>query len=450
MALAARDGARAFLGPRLQEAAHSLELNFRHQRPHLGRGVESGPEADLPGRIADTLEHLIVALLLHEQARSGAATLAMVEEDGTRDARDRQVQIRIFEHDVGRLAAELQRDFLEVVGGCLDDQLAHFRRPGEGHLVDARMRSQRCAACFPKAGDHIEHARRQTRLQAQLGEAQRRQRRLFRGLQYDGTSCREHWPELPGRHQQREVPRDDLRDDADRLPARIRVILRVRRVWHRERNRVALDFRRPAGHVVEQIRRQRHIGGACHTDGLAIIERLELRELLEVLQDQIADPPENSAALRRRQARPGTLVERLAGRRHGQIDVGLLAIGDMGDHLFGGGIEDLEGATGTGVLPTAADQCLMRPTHEALDRRAQRYALGTCAHCDSPLFGGRATRSREAHARTLPQSAFFTVKSIGCPMNSVCSLSSLPASKPGRLRAAVPTRVLESSWLPPV
>ena len=70
------------------------------------------------------------------------------------------------------------------------------------------------------AGDDVDDARREAGLLEQLAEAQRRERRLLGRLQHDGVAAGERDAELPRRHQQREVPRDDLADDADRLAQR--------------------------------------------------------------------------------------------------------------------------------------------------------------------------------------------------------------------------------------
>ena len=70
----------------------------------------------------------------------------MVEEDGVGRARDRELEVGVLEDDVRRLAAELERDFLQIVRGGLDDQLAHLGRARERDLVDLRMRRERRAA----------------------------------------------------------------------------------------------------------------------------------------------------------------------------------------------------------------------------------------------------------------------------------------------------------------
>ena len=63
----------------------------------------------------------------------------------------------------------------------------------------------------------------------QLAQPQTRQRRFFRHLQHDGAAGGQRRPQLPGRHQQREIPRNDLADHADRLGPRVRQIFGARR-----------------------------------------------------------------------------------------------------------------------------------------------------------------------------------------------------------------------------
>ena len=84
-------------------------------------------------------------LLLDVQARAGVAALAVVEEDRVGRARDRRLQVGVGVDDVGRLAAELQADLLQVAGGRLDDQLADLGRAGERDLVDVVVGGERRA-----------------------------------------------------------------------------------------------------------------------------------------------------------------------------------------------------------------------------------------------------------------------------------------------------------------
>jgi hypothetical protein len=87
-------------------------------------------------------------------------------------------------------------------------------------------------------------------------------------------------------------------------PIGVGVELCARRVGNRDRERVAVDLRREPRHVVEQVRRQRYVGGARHADRLAVVERFDHGELVCVFEDQIGDPPDQPPAFRRGQAVP--------------------------------------------------------------------------------------------------------------------------------------------------
>ena len=159
--------------------------------------------------------------LLDEQPRAGAADVALVEEDAVDDALDGLVDRGVVEHDVGGLAAELEGDLLLAARGGAGDHLADLGRAGERDLVDVAVLDQRPAG-LAGAGDDVDDAGREVGLLADLGEQQRRQRRGLGGLQHDGVAAGQRRRDLPGQHQQREVPRDDLAGHAERLRVRAR------------------------------------------------------------------------------------------------------------------------------------------------------------------------------------------------------------------------------------
>ena len=75
---------------------------------------------------------------------------------------------------------------------------------------------ERLAGLDAEAVDDVEHARRQ-QVADQLHQQHDRGRGLLGRLEHDGVAGGERRGELPGGHQDREVPRDDLADDAERL-----------------------------------------------------------------------------------------------------------------------------------------------------------------------------------------------------------------------------------------
>ena len=66
--------------------------------------------------------------LLHQDAAAGGADFALIDEDAEERAVDGGFEIGIGEENVGRLAAEFERDALHRVGGLLDDDACRRRR----------------------------------------------------------------------------------------------------------------------------------------------------------------------------------------------------------------------------------------------------------------------------------------------------------------------------------
>src|SRR5262249_24086524 len=155
--------------------------------------------------------------------------------------------------------------------------LADLGRAGEGDLVDVRVLDDRGAGATV-AGDDVDNAGRQVGLAEDVAEEERSERGRLRGLEGDGVAARERRRDLPGEHEQREVPRDDLAGDADRA-------------WLAIRERV-VELVRPAG-VVEEVRRgEREVDVARLLDRLAAVERLEDGELARPFLEEPGDTEE--------------------------------------------------------------------------------------------------------------------------------------------------------------
>ena len=109
------------------------------------------------------------------------------------------------------------------------------------------------------------------------------------------------------------------------------VKLRAGRIRHADWNCIALDLRRPAGHVLEQVGGQRHVGHARHRARFAVVQRLQLRQFIGVLEDEVADAPDQLAAFAGRHAPPRTGVERAPSGTDRAVDVFALAVRHPGD-----------------------------------------------------------------------------------------------------------------------
>ena len=216
--------------------------------------------------------------------------------------------------------------FLRVGGAGAGDLLADLGGAGERHLVDAGVLHQRPAG-LPRPGDDVDHARRQVGLLADLGERQRGQRRRLGGLEHHRVAAGQRRGDLPGQHQQREVPRDDLAGHPER--ARRRAVAGV------------LQLVGPAG-VVEEVRRdQRDVHVARLADRLAVVERLEHGELARPFLDDPGDAEQVLGPLPARHDRPGVLVG-LAGGGDRPVHVGGTGLGHLGQDLLGGRRDGLE------------------------------------------------------------------------------------------------------------
>ena len=72
----------------------------------------------------------------------------------------------------------------------------------------------------------------------------------------------------------------------------------------------------------------------------AVVLGLERGELIGAFLDEGVGAEENLGALLGRQLAPHPGFERLAGPGHRRVDGGLVGIGDLGDLLLGGRVED--------------------------------------------------------------------------------------------------------------
>ncbi len=146
-------------------------------------------------------------------------------------------------------------------------------------------------------------------------------RRLLGRLQHDAVSRGERRGELPRRHQDREVPRDDLPDHAERLVIVVG-------------DGVVIDLRQRAflgadasGEIAEMIDGERNVGEGRLADRLAVVDGLDRGEHLEVLLHAVGDFVEDLGALGRRGVAPGVL--RLMRRVERKLDIGGLRAGDL-------------------------------------------------------------------------------------------------------------------------
>ena len=181
---------------------------------------------------------------------------------------------------------------------CALDRLADFGRAGERDLVD-RPTSTSAAPVRPSPVTMLTTPGGSSAWRSTSQKRSAVSGVVSAGLRTTVLPAASAGRDLPGQHQQREVPGDDLPGDAQRLRAPVR-----------ER---VLELVGPA-RVVEEVRgRERDVDVARLLDRLAAVQRLEHGELARALLEDARDPEQVLRPLRAGQRRPAVL-ERVAGR----------------------------------------------------------------------------------------------------------------------------------------
>jgi len=252
---------------------------------------------------------------LDEEPRSGDARLAGRGEDARDHTLDRVLDLGVVEHDVRRFAAELEADALHAARRRLVDLLSCEVGAGERHLGDERMLDQRRARFRTEAGDDVDDTGRKAGFLDETHELERARGGVLRRLDDHRVAGRERRRQLPRQQQERRVPRDDRRDDAERLVAR--VVEGVGFVGGDDR---ALDLVGEAAEVVVPLRHVRGLRAHLGVE-LAVVANFDFREVAGTLRDQIAQRAQQRAPARGGHPRPVTGTERRVRRPNRAVDI---------------------------------------------------------------------------------------------------------------------------------
>ena len=245
------------------------------------------------------------------------------------------LEVGVGEDDVRALAAELERHPLQRPPALGADLAADHGRAGEGDLVDAGVVDERGAG-LAVAGEHVERPLGEARLERQLAEAQRGERRLLGRLEDDRAAGGERRGDLPDRHQQREVPGHDLGADADRLAQRVDRACRGRRPGSSRPRSSSASRRSSAGGRPRPRRRPSPRRAACRCRATrarrarrrcALISSASVyispaRFAGETLRSGPSSAARAAATARSTSSAPacGDLADRLAGRRVDRLE----------------------------------------------------------------------------------------------------------------------------------
>jgi len=305
--------------------------------------LESVALGALLGGGDELLNELLVDALLDVDAGASGADLALVEEHTNLGSSDGIVDISIIADDEGGLATELEGAAFQVgLGGGLHDDLANVSGASEGDLVDIHVGANGGTSGGAIPGEHVDDTSGVAGLVDELGQAESRQRGLLGGLQNDAAADGEGGGELPDGHEQGEVPGDDLTDNTEGL------VLGDREEVAIDRASLAVELVSPAGVVAEALDGESKIDVERLGIGLSVVKGLNGGHLLLVALQEVCELEHEVTTSAAVDVLPVAL-ERLAGGADGDINVGLVSLGDAAELLTGGGVHSGEGLSGLGV-----------------------------------------------------------------------------------------------------
>src|SRR5215218_4943926 len=302
------------------------------QGPHLRLLVERVPDAHpRDGRLHER-EKLVEDAPLEQDARTGAAVLPGVAEDGDGRRSCGLLQVGIGEDHVRGLATQLERDALYSIGGTGHHALADLRGTREGDLRDIRVLDEPLPDLAPRTDYDVDDALGDAGLERYAPELHGGKRRELGWLEDERVARRESRSHLPARYGEREVPGDDEPDDAQWLTER-------NVDAPRDRNGVAEQFLGHPRVVVEGLRHHLHLGAGV-ADGLARVLRLQLREVLALCVQGVSEAPEEARPVAGLYVPPRR--EGFPGSSDGRVGVAFGGWFDPLYHLFGGRVQDFE------------------------------------------------------------------------------------------------------------
>lgn len=258
------DSGTLFLA-RLDVAHDAVVLELADLRTLESFGVKGVTDSVGGSALFESFEELVVNALLDKDASTSTAALTVVEVDAEIDPGDGRLNIGIIEDDVGGLATELKSDLLEVGGSSsFEDGAADEGGTGESDLVYVHVSGEGGTGGLAETRDQVENTRREASFLDKLGKDEGREGSLLSSLHDDGVASGQGRANLPGKHEKREVPGNDLTADTNRLLRDVVVHVGG------DVDSFAVDLVGPAGIVADA-------GDDCanialgHGDGLAIV-----------------------------------------------------------------------------------------------------------------------------------------------------------------------------------
>ena len=292
----------------------------------------------------------VIHAALHIDAVGAHAGLAGVAEFAGNRAGDGSIDVGIVEHDKRRVAAQLHRGFFDGGGALRLQPAADGGGAGEAEFFHRIAFGEHAADFARRAGDHVEHARRNADTFGQGGDGQRGKRRLRGGADDEGAAGGQRGRGFARDHGVGEVPRRNRGAHADGLLEHQNTF-----VWRGAGDGVAIhalgffgipfDVGRAVGNFAARLGQR-----------LALLQREQGGEFLPRFHHQIKPTAQDLAALFGRERTPGG--QRGPGGSHGAFGFRRAHVGHAADGFAGGGVGYGDGSAAVGIKPLAVDVAL--------------------------------------------------------------------------------------------
>src|SRR5215472_4631442 len=324
---AAADRDFCFLLAEIEVGSDAVVLLFADERTHLRVAFKRSAKFDALGLFGHSIHELGINLFVDKNAAARRAHFALIDEHTEQRAIHGRFPIGVGKENVWGFATKFESDTLERIRGTLDDDFSDGRAAGEGDFVNVGMSDKPSTRGFAKAVDDVDDTGRQPDFFEPVGKFERGERCLLGGFEDASATSGDRGSELPGGHEQRIVPGNDLAGDADWFAKG-----EAERVGGNGVD-VTGDFRGQAAVILET---GGHVSDVefRFDDGLAGVAAFKFGELRGVLADLFGELEKNAAAVLGVSASPGAGVECRAGGLDGLVDVGGVRGGDLSDHLF--------------------------------------------------------------------------------------------------------------------
>lgn len=313
----------------------AVELELRNLGTLEGVLGEGVTDLVLQSTLLETRNELVVDAFLNQDTGTSAAALTVVVEDTEVGPGDSVVNVGIIEDNVGGLATQLEGHLFEVtLGGGLEDSTTNKGGASEGDLVDVHVVRDGGTGHTTETGDDVNHTGGDASLLDQLGSIETGQRSLLGSLEDNSVTGSDGRTDLPGPHQQGEVPGDDLSADTDGFVASVVQGLRV------GVDGLTMDLVGPATIVAQATGSGSDIT-LGHGDRLAIVQGFDGHQDLGITLEKVGELGQHAATGGRSDLAPFAL-EGLASSSNGGVHILLRGLIDGDNGLLGGGVDGLE------------------------------------------------------------------------------------------------------------